>query len=180
MGVLGVIIAVVALLVAVAGRDRPNLDIGGEANPYMRRWFVIPRNRWFNIYLHQVKRDDDDRALHDHPWGNISILLRGAYFEHRFICPPAPGWPLPIICSRRRGAGSIVFRRACTAHRLSLPRDDAGQPIPCWSLFITGPNLRSWGFWCPKSRWVHWRQFTAGPKGELVGAGCGEDLRDAA
>jgi hypothetical protein len=33
--------------------------------------------------------------------------------------------------------------------------------------------VREWGFHCPR-RWVHWRQFTAGPNGETVGKGCGE------
>lgn len=27
-------------------------------------------------------RSDDDRALHDHPWVNMSILLEGTYTEH--------------------------------------------------------------------------------------------------
>ena len=30
-----------------------------------------------------------------------------------------------------------------------------------------------WGFHCPKG-WVHWRDFTAGKDGEIVGKGCGE------
>jgi hypothetical protein len=174
MTALAIIISTFALLVATAGRDKPNLEIGGAHNPYMRRWYLIPRNPWFNIYLHNVVRDDDDRALHDHPWWNISILLKGAYFEHFFVSKPEQGWPLPIKASRRRARGSIIFRRATMAHRLSLPRGACGKPVPCWSLFITGPNARSWGFWCPAGRWVHWRDFTAGPRGELVGTGCGE------
>jgi hypothetical protein len=49
----------------------------------MRRWWVIPRNKFFNIYLHHFLHSDDDRALHDHPWWNVSILLRsGSYVEH--------------------------------------------------------------------------------------------------
>jgi hypothetical protein len=41
------------------------------------------------------------------------------------------------------------------------------------SLFMTGPKVREWGFACPKG-WVHWRDFTGGENGELVGRGCGE------
>ena len=26
-------------------------------------------------------RDDEDRALHDHPWHNVSLLLVGQYIE---------------------------------------------------------------------------------------------------
>lgn len=59
----------------IVGKDHPE-------GPYMLRWYVIPRNRWFNIYLHLFLRSDEDEALHDHPWMNCSMLLRGSYIEH--------------------------------------------------------------------------------------------------
>src|SRR5580704_9904819 len=65
----------------VAARRPPDFIIGGNEFPYMRRWWVIPRNRIFNIYLHHFLRSDDDRALHDHPSWNVSILLKGEYTE---------------------------------------------------------------------------------------------------
>lgn len=121
----------------------PDFVIGPEDDPYLRRWWVIPRNRFFNIYLHNIRRSDDDRALHDHPWWNVSIILRGGYLE---IMPHARRW---------RSRGSIVFRRAKAAHRLALDKvhpQSSGRP--CWTLFITGPVVREWGFHCPKG-WVH-------------------------
>lgn len=165
--------SVLAIILALAKRP-PDIEIGGTDNPYMRRWHLIPRNRLCNIYLHQFLRDDDDRALHDHPWPNCSLLLSGEYHEIGFQCPPVHGEKLPPQVWLRRRPGRPVFRRAKTAHRIVLDRDPAGAPVPCWSLFLTGANLRSWGFWCPAGRWVHWRSFTAGPKGEVVGAGCGD------
>ncbi len=33
---------------------------GTEEVPYLQRWWVIPRNRWFNIYLHKFQHSDDD------------------------------------------------------------------------------------------------------------------------
>jgi hypothetical protein len=159
----------------------PNLEIGGHENPYLRRWYVIPRNRLFNIYLHQFLRDDDDRALHDHPWPNCSILLQGRYLEVSFAAKPAHGDALPATATVVRRPWRPVFRTAKTAHRVVLFRDirskergARGNAIPCWSLFFTGPVLRSWGFWCPAGRWVHWKSFTGGPKGEVIGAGCGD------
>lgn len=149
-------------------RRRPDFVIGGEANPYIRRWWVIPRNRWFNIYLHQILRPDDDRALHDHPWWNVSLVLKGGYRE---VTPARPegSW---------RAAGSIVFRGAQALHRLELAPakvSDIGLVagwLPCWSLFITGPRIREWGFSCPKG-WVHWRDFTnPADGGQTVGKGC--------
>lgn len=154
--------AIADRIIARITRRAPDLNIGGDANPYLRRWFVIPRNRWFNIYLHNIRRSDDDRALHDHPWWNLSIILRGSYVE----IVPTEG---ATTVAKYRETGSLVFRKPTRSHRLIV--SDAGTPV--WTLFITGPRLREWGFWCPNG-WVHWRDFTAGPNGETVGKGCGE------
>lgn len=148
------------MLVKHAQRRPPDVMIGGAENTYMRRWWLIPRNRWFNIYLHHFLRSDDDRALHDHPWWNLSILLEGRYVEHTIS---AGG----INIRTERRAGEMKFRRAGAAHRIELVDG------PCWTIFITGPRLREWGFHCPGG-WVHWRDFTSGPKGETIGRGCGE------
>ncbi len=134
----------------------PDFVIGPTEDPYLLRWWIIPRNPVFNIYLHKIIRSDDDRALHDHPWWNVSILLRGGYRE---ITP---------VAIYKRKPGSIVARFGKALHRLEV---DYGTPA--WSLFITGPRFRTWGFACPKG-WVRWQDFTGGAKGELVGRGCGE------
>lgn len=55
---------------------------GGPRRPYLTRWHIIPRNRWFNLYLHKFVHGDDDRALHDHPWASASLILDGRYIEH--------------------------------------------------------------------------------------------------
>ena len=134
----------------------PDFVIGEPDAPYMLRWYVIPKNRYFNIYLHKVLRDDDDRALHDHPWFNLSIILRGGYIEY--------------LSDRRpkvRRPGQIIFRRPERAHRLALR---AGRPS--WSLFLTGPHRRTWGFYCPKG-WVPWKEFVdLREGGNKRGAGC--------
>lgn len=147
---------------AMRMRRAPNLVIGDPARPYLRRWYVIPRNPLLNIYVHEVLRSDDDRALHDHPWVNCSIVLAGGYHEH---CIAAGG----IHRRTWRGAGSMVFRRPRSAHRLEVP--ERGRAI---TLFITGPRIRTWGFHCPDAGWRHWRDFTGGERGELIGRGCGE------
>lgn len=142
----------------------PDFYIGGKENPYMRRWWVIPRNRFFNIYLHNILRDDDDRALHDHPWWSISIILRGGYWEHT---PEGKFW---------RNAGSIRFRTATASHRLELGRKywpDSVIEAPAWTLFITGWKVRDWGFHCPKG-WVPWQIFCDSEDSGKVGKGCGE------
>jgi hypothetical protein len=144
--------------------------IGGEADPYLKRWFILPRNKVFCIYLHQMLHDDDDRVLHDHPGANISIVIKGGYDECVFGGKPIPAQKLPWTIWRRRSPGKIIYRKAEMAHRLSLIDDRS----PSWSIFIMFRKYREWGFWCgPIARWVPWQKFTAGDRGELVGKGCG-------
>lgn len=140
----------------------PDFVIGDD---YMLRWWVIPRNRWFNVYLHCIGRDDDDRALHDHPWWNISIILKGSYREITDELRSIEG-NVTYRETRVREPGDIVFRRAEEAHRLEVVKG------PVWSLFITGRRVREWGFHCPKG-WVHWTDFTS-DDGRSVGKGCGD------
>lgn len=135
---------------------QPDFIIGRNERPYMLRWFVIPRNAWFNIYLHKVCRDDDDRALHDHPWPSLSLILTGRYVE---VTPRG---------RRTVNAGSVVLRSAEHQHRLELL-----EGRPCWTLFITGPRVREWGFHCPKG-WVHWKRFVSEDDHGNIGRGCGE------
>lgn len=156
-------------------RGTPHFVIGGEDNPYLLRWFVIPRNSVFNIYLHKFLRSDDDRALHDHPWWFASLILKGGYYEHR------QGG------RRYRHAGSVALRRPETLHRVELVRHKSAT-IPmygskpwvicsekrCWTLVFTGPKIRNWGFACPKG-WIPWQKFTEGSaNGAEVTNGCGE------
>ncbi|WP_020178057.1 hypothetical protein [Methylopila sp. M107] len=141
----------------VAEAREPDFVIGDS---YLRRWWVVPRNRRFNVYLHEIRKSDDDRALHDHPWVNCSILLKGRYVEHTI----AAGGVNQRV---ERQAGEVVFRRPSHAHRLEMVGGES-----CWTLFLTGPTVRSWGFHCPAG-WRHWKIFTSAD-GRSVGRGCGE------
>ena len=147
-------------LLRIAQKRAPDFVIGGLDAPYLRRWFVIPRNPVFNIYLHQFLRSDDDRALHDHPWlFNCSLLLDGSYVEHTHS-----GKALLL-------AGNWRFRWGAAPHRVELFSEFDDVLSPCWTLFITGPRVREWGFHCLKG-WVHWRDFTDTLDSGSVGRGC--------
>lgn len=162
---------------------RPHQVIGGLADPYLLRWYLIPRNPVLNVYLHKFCRSDDPTP-HDHPWWFVSLIVRGKYDE------------VTEHGTRRRGAGSIAFRPATWRHTVQLIRQglpSAGQTweVPCWTLIVTGRRARSWGFWCRRlielavdevdeldrviestdglvevERFVPWQEF--------VDAGCGE------
>lgn len=149
---------------------QPHFMIGDQDNPYLLRWYLWPRNRFLNLYLHKFVRDDEDRALHDHPWWFVSFLIWGRYDE-----TVSDDGTKAIY----RNAPSIAFRRAEHRHRVVLPRlidiDAAGVAIesrqPAWTIILTGPKSREWGFWCPKG-FVIWTQFVDRTNHGSVGRGC--------
>jgi hypothetical protein len=151
-------------MIEIAAHRAPDVVIGGPDDPYLRRWHLIPRNPVLNIYLHQFLRPDDDRALHDHPWPWASWLLIGEYCEHTI---KAGG----IHLRTWRRAGSLRVSSPWRAHRIEL-QQAAGLNLICWTLFITGPRIREWGFHCPHAGWVHWRDFTDSADPGRVGRGC--------
>lgn len=137
---------------------KPDFIIGDRDNPYMHRWYLIPRNRFANIYLHFILRSDDDRALHDHPWPSISVMLDGDLGEwYR-----ADGGD----AFRSIRPGRVVFRPASFAHRLVVPATSYAV-----TLFITGPKIREWGFWCPQG-FRHWREYSQPHDAGKIGRGC--------
>lgn len=149
---------------------KPHFYIGGEQNPYLMRWFLIPKNPFLNVFLHKFVRDDDDRALHDHPWPFCSIMIRGKYLE-------VTGESEVDVAERY--APSICFRRANHKHRVVLwnlidvVNDKlVSAKIPCWTIIVTGPQSRTWGFWCKENRFVPWYDFVDLTDEGKVGKGC--------
>lgn len=148
------------------GNREPDFVIGPADDPQLERWHVVPRNPFGNVYLHRFLRSDDDRALHDHPWDNHTLVLDGCYLEH-----------LESGETATRFAGDTVERSAHRAHRVEIIDG------PAITLFFTGPVVRDWGFWCGPSRpglavgshFVPWREFVDQRQGgNSRGRGCGE------
>lgn len=160
-------------------------------------WLYRLLTRCVAIRAHTILRSDHDRALHDHPWWSISIVLKGGYWEvgePNGACIDAPEmyelvlrelpWfdrrkPLAHQVARRynirwRGPGSVVLRRACSAHRLVLPHCDGTlhAPTAARTLFIMGPKCHDWGFYPEPFRRGHkvpWRQYLGLPPGGADG-----------
>lgn len=130
----------------------PDLIIGKEGAPYIYRWHLIERNHQANVYFHIQVRDDQDRALHDHPWDNTSVILAGGYIE--LLSKATDGYER--IEEFRRLPGQTVHRRAEWSHRLILP---SGVPY-AMTVFSTGQTVRAWGFWLKersgKVVWYPW------------------------
>lgn len=110
----------------------------GEA--YLDRIRII-ETPYFNIFYHKILRSDWDRALHDHPWSFLSIILSGGYTEHT----PDGQKFFP--------AGSVVKHRGSDLHRLELEKGKVAR-----TLVLTGPKYKAWGFQA-EDGWVHNEQY---------------------
>lgn len=186
---------------SIAARRPPDFIVGADAagGAYLERWYITPWRHWQtrlraraqrvpsrarrfaawaggllpNLYLHHFLRDDDDRALHDHPSWAASLILDSSYIEHTI---DAGG----IHRHREYRAGALRLLPIRHAHRIELPtakRWEQGTgvvrtAIPCWTLFLMGPTVRAWGFHCPQRGWVPWQEFTAAGKPGEIGPGC--------
>lgn len=123
---------------------------------YMERYWLFQapkRMPWLpSIRLHKFLRSDADRDLHTHPWWNVSLILRGVYWE---IMPCSdksdPGYMVggyanldePFKAAQRK-PGAIVFRRRQSRHKLMLFRG------PVWTIFIHGRDRDlGWGYFVP-------------------------------
>ena len=111
---------------------------------YLMRWYLIPRNRFCNLYLHRIY-GSDARVVHDHPWWSISICLCGRMIEHFGIGGQR---------SRRIHRFVPILRSPVWLHWLEIVD---GRPV--WTLFLTGPYLRDWGFFVPGRGWISHREY---------------------
>lgn len=123
----------------------------------MLRWWLLPRNRWFSVYVHK-HQGNDPRTPHDHPCDNISIRLRGELIE---FTPRAGNerstfgrkrvvhdrtvffYHAGMAIERCRLLPLFTFRRAEQPHRLEI----ALGCRPCWTLWIRFRNRRRWGYY---------------------------------
>jgi hypothetical protein len=88
---------------------RPHQVVGPAHAPFLLRWFVLPRNRFLNVYLQKFTASDDPEVAHDNPWFFLSLVISGSYIEH------TAGGP------RTRRRASVVLRSASFQHRIELP-----------------------------------------------------------
>ena len=152
----------------VADRREPDKIIGGEDDPYMKRWFIL-KTPIFSIYLHHFLRSDDDRALHDHPADSISLILEGRYRE--WIQVKDENGVVRSHTYRVRRPLLPIFRRAEVMHRVQL-FNDGERELPVWTLFFFMRRRRDWGFAC-KQGWVPWQEFCDPDNPGVSGKGCG-------
>lgn len=127
---------------------------------YLRRWVL--ETPIFSLRLHHWLRSDDDRAFHDHPWGFYTLILKGKYHDCTPVDPDVvpfkkANWdgseyPYPIAMELM-SPGKITYRSAHHKHYVLV------DPPGCWTLLLTGPKIRRWGFWIKEKFIVSYRYF---------------------
>ena len=106
-----------------------------ETGVYVRRWYL--ETSFFTVRLHHWLHSDDTRHMHDHPWWFITMVLKGSYVD---LSPNKNELMIP---------GMIRFRPA--NHQHSVKVGSGG----CWTILLTGPKIRKWGFWVGKK----WKKY---------------------
>lgn len=129
--------------------------------PYVERWMVELKDVG-SVRLHHWLCSDDQRAFHDHPWWFCTLVLKGDYYDRspattlaclkcgrtdltwNHLCPEH-GWidlvEKEVDVVDHLTAGSVRRREARHRHTV-IP-----GPRGAWTLLVTGPEIRQWGFW---------------------------------
>lgn len=135
-------------------KKKRKLELASDDGAFMTRWSFLPENKFFNIHLHKrFANDPNDIHLHDHPYWNMSIILRGGYIEFVKFDTASGDVSSKNMFAHWRKPFSIIVRHAEDAHRIMV-----GDT--CWSIWVTGPVKRRWGFHLPDG-WVHWRKYVS-------------------
>lgn len=120
-------------------------SLGDPKCPYLTRWVLQTPLGSLRLHHWHAGRGDDPRAMHDHSWWFWTLVLWGEYtdmspgFDPEDITPPDYREALQ--------AGSLRFRSALWKHTV-----EAG-PKGAWTLLLTGPHCRLWGFY-ENGSWV--------------------------
>lgn len=150
-----------------------------DGSLYLRRFYLYRGKIRPHVYIHHICTSDDDRALHDHPWGFKSFMMWGRYDEIRpdYQLSPSEVREACYEAAKRNELclfydevhGLVVHRRFTAPtflrredptdfHRLVLPKRKNGQYKTVWTLVFTSERVREWGFML-KSGWVKWNEF---------------------
>jgi hypothetical protein len=120
--------------------------ISKENQVHFRRYRLLS-TPWFNLYLHQILKSDQDNYFHDHPWAFFSLILMGCY-EELFTRAP---WHDEIFYRRYR-VGQIASHSPQDAHSLTLL-----SPV-VWTLVLTTGRERVWGYQV-NNKWINFKTY---------------------
>lgn len=139
--------------------EKTIVDYGSPQGPLLVRYILIRNPKYWGIFLHKLCRSDHDRALHDHPWPFVSLILANGYKEiHHVSWKESHNEMLDCKVEEiteevlQHISGEIMYRPAEWRHRVVI------EGKPCWTLVLVGPRARRWGFW-PNGTWCWWRKY---------------------
>lgn len=128
----------------------------GDGLVYLDRWGIgVPALG--AVFLHRMDAPDPGEDLHDHPWSFVSLVLKGGYTERRAPVVEVDGdrFERRMLCERRqRLPWSIARFRLGECHRV----EHLGR-TPTWTLVVTGPVRRKWGFFLADGAWMNEREY---------------------
>jgi hypothetical protein len=129
------------------GRKSLILD-RNSSDPYLTRYYVFLRDRKkfpFNVFVHKFHKSDEITP-HDHPWPYATLILSGGYWE--YIPQFSSDGIISYEIGKWRGPGHFRICSSKSYHRIELK-----PGVTPWTLFMPGPQRRSWGF-LTKSGWI--------------------------
>lgn len=175
----------------------------GDGSLYMERYWLVPfasekegchvatwrepltwllQRLGVAVRLHCIHTADLDRALHDHPWTFISLVLRGWYREERPTTPQAVNFnkylePMQISADEPMTLARAVLivspplvevTKEHTQVAVRGPgslglrrfyhrhRISAVSPGGVWTLFVSFRKRQSWGFFTEQGKVWWW------------------------
>lgn len=113
-----------------------------DGRRYLTRWWLV-NTPWGGVAVHRMDGPDARLTVHDHPFGFVSYVLRGGYWEHRMDTTSA------AYKVRERTVLRWNRMRPWDAHCITRVLRK-----PTWTLVFIGRKVRTWGFWEPEFRAV--------------------------
>ena len=114
---------------ALLRRFLPYKEIGWQDIGEVFYRYTLVKSPWFNLYLHVLDAPNwHPVGCHDHPWWFWTLLLKNGYVERTS----------GLVVTRM--PGELLYRPASHLHDVITSHGTS------WSLVLTGPKSRTWGF----------------------------------
>jgi hypothetical protein len=128
-------------------KEGSETDIGCyEVSFFKRPIAFLLQKLGIAVRVHKILRSDAGRDFHNHPWNFVSIVLENKYIE---VTPAydSNGFYMGEVRTYRT-KGSFAYRKSGFFHRIECFKYGPNNPyeIPVWTLFISGPEIRTWAF----------------------------------
>ena len=146
-----------------------------DDQPYFRRFYISQemdddKPDDFGVFIHEFVGSDPLEEVHAHPWiWMVSIILAGGYHEEKHIrtgVVTAPDGTVERIILKPLGRRPWLPFDVNVIFHNHLHRVDLMGKESCWTLFIHGPRVSTWGFANEKTG--KWREIKRRTKDGIV------------